>query len=78
MTPASELFTMFTIYGRPLDYPDEFVCRRWDERTGKPVDVGEPFACGRTLDDVRHALPLGLVNIGRQPGDDWAIVETWV
>ena len=69
---------LHTIYGRPLDYPDEFVCRRWDERTGDVLDVGEPFARGRTLDEVRRALPAGLVNIGRQPGDDPAIVESWV
>jgi hypothetical protein len=69
---------LYTIYGRPLDYPDEFVCRRWDGRTCMPIDRGEPFARGQTLDDVRRVLPVGLHNLGRQPGDDWAIVETWV
>ena len=58
---------LYTVYGRPLDYPDEFICRRYDGRTAEPLDRGEPFARGRTLDDVRRAIPAGL----------W-IVETWV
>jgi hypothetical protein len=78
MSLTKAAVTLYTVYGMPSDFPHEFVCRRYDGRTAEPIDLGEPFARGRTLDEVRRALPAGLYNLGRQPFDDWAIVESWV
>lgn len=70
---------LFTIYDRTTsDYPGEFVCRRYSGETGRPIDTGGPFLRGETLEAIRGHLPLGLVNLGRQLGDDPVIVETWV
>jgi hypothetical protein len=68
----------YTVYDHPLDYPDDFVVRRWI--IGPGTYRGEPslFARGRTLDEVRGHLPGGLFCLNREPGDDPAIVETWI
>lgn len=70
---------LFTIYRRPRDYPDEYVVRRWSIRRMLPThEGGEPYARGKTLQEVRRALPPGLYNMGRDPADDPVIIETWV
>lgn len=73
----SRQLVMYTIYSRPLDYPNEFVVRRWDGLTCTPIDRGAPFARGRTLDEVREAVPPGLYRLGRLQGDP-CILEVWV
>lgn len=79
MIPGSgALLTLYVIYGRPLDYPDEFVVRRWDGMSGSQIDQGLPFARGSTLPDVRAGLPAGLFNLGRDRFDDPTIVEVWI
>jgi len=75
--PEDDL-VLYVVFGRPRDYPGEFVVRRWSGRHNTPLDLGEPFARGKTLGDVRRALPAGLFNLGRQPMDDPWIVEVWV
>ena len=76
----SQQLLIYTIYGRPSDYPTEFVCRRWNGYAQMPtvLDTSEPFARGKTLDEVRRQLPAGLTNIGRERMDDPVIVESWV
>jgi len=70
----------YAIYDHPSDYPHEFVCRRWRAARGavRPIDNGEPFARGQTLDSVRAMLPANLTNLGRKHGDDPRLVETWI
>lgn len=70
---------MYVIYERPLDAPSHFVTRRWNVmRLGSAVaELSATYAT--TLDEARAALPrVGLINIGRMPGDDEKIVEVWV
>ena len=71
---------MYVIYDRPRDVAGAFfVAREWfivKERL-EPVP-GEISAFGDTLDEVRQALPAGLVCLKRDPQDDPVIVEVWV
>ena len=69
---------MYVIYDRPSDHPDGFVVREWFVCPGKLLPstlMGEATA---SLEDARKLVPQGLVNIGRQEGDDAKIVEVWV
>lgn len=67
-----------TIYRSPLDYPGKFVVRRfWIEAAG-PVVEDLPLAVVATIEQARAALPPGMWCLGREPGDDLAIVETWI
>lgn len=69
---------LFTVYGNPRDYPGAFVVRRWTiGRHGRAADV-QPHAVERTLEAARASLPDGLYCLGREPGDDPAIVEVWI
>jgi len=69
---------MYTIYKRPLDYPKEYVARRWIITRLVPVPEAELFARGKSLAEVRRALPPGLFNLGREAADDPKIVEVWI
>lgn len=68
---------MWTIYRHPNDYPASYVVRKfYVTHTGAvptlDVVIADDFA------GARGAVPPGCVNLGREPGDDAAIVETWV
>jgi hypothetical protein len=72
MTPEPRGLVMYVIYKHPLDYPKEYVCRRW---VGETPDA-EPYARGK-LSEVRRALPPGLYRMPRWKNDDPAILEVW-
>lgn len=65
---------LFVIYENPSDFPGLFVVRRW--LLTQPD--AEPWFVGSTLGAARESLPLGLYNLGRQPGDDHTIKEVWI
>lgn len=74
--PRQIAVLLYVIYDHPRDFPDEYACRRWE--LDQPVDGGrEPFAHG-TLEEVRRALPPGLVKIMPWAADDPVILEMWV
>jgi hypothetical protein len=64
---------LYVIYYHPLDYPTDFVIRRFEGET----PTGE-VRTAKTLDAVRAMVPDGCVNIGRMSGDEPQIVEVWV
>lgn len=67
---------MFTIYERPLDFPDRYVVRRWFACAPEPVpDVVPRLAA--SLEHARELVPPGLYRQPRQDGDDPFILETW-
>lgn len=69
---------IYTIFERPADFPDLFVVRRfYADAEGVTSDL-EPFCLTKRLEIARASLPLGLYNLGRQPGDDAAILESWI
>jgi hypothetical protein len=71
--------SVFTIYNRPDDYPDDVVVRRWLAGGGM-VDLASELP--NLYNDVQAArnslVQLGLVNIGRTPEDAECIVESWI
>lgn len=78
MADGETVLTQYTIYERPHDYPDSFVVREWHIVRGRTTPVaGGVLAVVDTLGDARAAVPDGLYNLGRQPGDDSVIVEVW-
>jgi hypothetical protein len=73
---ADDSLNGWTIYDHPLDYPNQFVARRWDFLTGKPsteIIVADSLAELRT-----YFASIGLVTMLRQPEDDSVIIETWI
>lgn len=72
----SELRT-YTIYERPLDFPEKFVVRGFTIR----ADSAEPDArvqVADTLEEARALIPYGCVCLARDPDDEPQIVETWL
>jgi hypothetical protein len=69
---------LYVIYARPLDYPDEFVCRRHLASPNLTAVEMRLYARGPSPESVREQLPEHLVNIGRYDGDDPAIAEVWI
>lgn len=69
--------SMYVVYASPRDYPGEFVARRFVLAEGQ-VLPRELVARGKTLAEVQAGLPGGLYSLGRQPGDDPCIVQTWI
>ena len=69
---------MWVIYFDPIDYPGQYVARRHDVTPGRVIP-GVRCRVTNNLASAR-AIPesLGMVNIGRQPGDEPQIVEVWV
>lgn len=65
--------SLYVIYYDPLDYPGEYVVRRWELLEPKEV-----LGRGKTLREVRQMLPPRLMNIGRQSADESQIVEVWL
>ena len=72
--------SMWTIYGFPNDYPDDYVARRWIVTPKGQELSGEAFISQR-LDLLRaHLLERfpGMVRLAPSPNDDSKIVETWI
>jgi hypothetical protein len=77
---AGEVFSLFTIYASPSDYPGEFVARRWDVG-GAGIEPIATTEVHRALDlDVlrKRFIKRGLARTPRMPDDDLCIVETWM
>ncbi|ADG70094.1 hypothetical protein Plim_4287 (plasmid) [Planctopirus limnophila DSM 3776] len=72
------LVTFYTIFNSPLDYPGEFVVRRFHVMPGgkQAVDM-DLWARGPTLESVIEQIPDGLTRIGRHALDVLSLVETW-
>lgn len=62
------------IYKNPSDFPGKYVARRF---VGETPELQE-LAVADTLEEVRQAVPDGMVLITRSPDDDPCIYETWV
>lgn len=78
---SQQFLEMFTIYERPLDYPNEYVCRRQVVgpnfvQTDSELTVRAPTleACRQLL----HRKRFGLTRISRSQDDEPQIVEVWL
>jgi hypothetical protein len=85
MTPQQAHFTalrngllpLWNVFERPGDHPDTFVARMFVVGRGTHAPTSATVK-GNTLEEVRKALPQGLVCVRREPGDDPKIVEVWL
>lgn len=77
MDQSSEEPSIWTVYQSPLDYPGEFVARRWVIGVGVAHATDEVRRAD-TLENLRRILPPGLYRLPRQRGDEPQIVESWV
>lgn len=69
----------FTIFCRPLDWPQNFVVREWRNRLDRPETEHMPEAfLADTLEEARGAVPPGMYRLNRFPDDEAQIVETWI
>lgn len=70
--------SIWTVYERPLDYPDCYVARRHQIEAGYSVATPEAILSD-TLEPLRgRMLEMGLTCLPRQEGDDPHIVESWI
>lgn len=77
---ATEL-RMFTIYERPIDYPDHFVVRGFTIAAGHSdaVPDADPTGLADTLEAARALVPASAdACMTRSEHDDEKVVETWL
>lgn len=73
----TRVLTIWVIYRSPRDFPGKWVLRGQDA-SGGVVTPHAKCRVGDSLEAVRNCLPPGLICLGRQPGDDPVIFETWI
>lgn len=71
--------SLFTVYDHPKDFPDHFVCRRFDIVDGDVKPTGD-FIKRKTLAGIRKVMNNmnNLTPIPRSEEDDPNIIETWI
>jgi hypothetical protein len=72
---------IWTVYERPDDFPDSFICRPFSTLPRKVGAAPLALDCyleAATLAELRMLLPAGLTMLTRAPGDDPKILETWL
>lgn len=69
--------TLWTVYHNPSDYPGKFVLRGFDVGHGANGPRGD-CTVGDSLEEVRAAVPVGLVRVAPSELDDRTIVEVWI
>ena len=70
---AAAKVPLICVYKDPADYPGKYVARLWDLQQPTGFVVVED-----SLDEIRAAIPDGMVSFTRSGQDDPAIVETWI
>lgn len=73
----NDRFVIWNVYEKPVDYPEDFVARKFVIGGSFHVATNEMFVAD-TLAEVRALLPRGLVRIARAESDDPKIVESWL
>jgi len=78
-TAAAGLLLLWTITTNTADYGAAFVARPHIivPKGRGPFPLDFVLVCD-TLNGLRAALPPGLINLGREPGDLPVVVETWL
>lgn len=67
----------WTVYEKPLDYPDKYVARLWYTNAHGIFHTNR-IVIGDSLEAVRAQMPAGMRPIPRWPGDEPQIVEIWL
>lgn len=74
-----DVVTIWTITHRPRDLPGvEYAARAHRISPGGRVEAAADHLEGASLEAIRAQLPPFLFCLGRQPGDDAGIVESWI
>lgn len=72
--------SMYVVYEKPTDYPDQIIVRRFVARLGQPVPM-ELVYRGEDISAARRTI-LGLapsaIRFGRDASDARAIFECWI
>ena len=79
MTEIAAL-AIWTVYAKPKDYPTKYVARCFLVRGGTgAIERTDSIIIAPTLDELRSMFAdMYLTQVGRMPGDDPVIVETWL
>lgn len=78
MNDAVEGVSIWTVYDKPLDYPEQFVARRFEVFAGlaRPTD---DVITSLYLERIRMDMQArGLYRLDRNPNDEPCIVECWL
>jgi hypothetical protein len=70
--------TMWTVYDRPRDFPENFVARCFDINPDGAAATPHVIVAKSLRHIRRTLLRAGLVMLTRSPEDDRKIVETWL
>ncbi len=76
--PFSEPLPIYVIYHGTSDYGQMYVVRQWGIYDQANMFIHAPRNVTHTLEAARRSLPGGLFCLGRNPGDDPVIVESWI
>ena len=71
------IYTMYTIYERPTEYPEGYLVRRYHAGMGGALYTGDTMRAA-SLDKAREIIPPGLQQVPRGQIDPPEVVETWV
>jgi hypothetical protein len=77
VTGTDCILSIWTITCDPIDAPGKFVTRRHAITADGAVATAD-HTIADTLGSARNAVPVGSVNIGREPADDPVILESWI
>ena len=74
---TTEIMPMAVIYKKPKDYPDKYVVRIFDGKTGRPTNL---IILRNTLEECREDIKASGYSacLQRSKYDDPVIVETWL
>lgn len=75
----ADVLTIWTVYLRPLDYPDKVVVRPMDITPDGQIRTHPTPHLFDTVEQARDFLQdRHLTNLGRSPIDEPQIVESWI
>lgn len=74
---ATRHLPIWTVTRSPSDCPGRYVARMHIDHAGQSLATTAAVA-GDTLEEVRAALPHGLIRFERDVSDDPVIVECWL
>jgi len=75
----STVYTVWTIYQNPSDFPGLYVARPFDIGPDGSVTSGEAAMLATEIGPLRAEMETrGLYCVPRQPHDDPVVVETWL
>jgi len=73
MEPTKLALEIWTVFHKPIDYPNKYVVRLFVNQ----VATNTVFTAD-TIEEVRQFLPQGLYCMPRNPRDHSTIVECWL